>query len=337
MFKKEKLILVFVILLILSLTSFAYSKEIEIQACGDETPYGLCSKTKPYFCEQGILVEKISVCGCSNLSQNLGGSCYSIHQSYPKKTTFKYILNGIEKEIDFIMYGEMADHLSRVSRVIEYTEDKKPSRADFKFKIINHEEQRELLMPLVVKIQNLERDSVNQARIAISLVQSIPYGTTEKTILFPSGEINYSKYPYEVLYYNEGICGEKSALMAFLLKELGYGVSIFYFPEENHEAVGIKCPIEKSFRKSGYCFIETSGPAILNDYSIEYTGGLRLESEPEVIVISDGISLPEKMLEYKDAKDLRDIRNKNIFGFFKKYKFPALKEKYDLIEEYKVE
>src|SRR3989344_7435279 len=155
---KNKVIVFFVMIILIAsfITAFPFftknslkEEKSETPTCGDGTLYETCSKTKPYFCEQGILVEKISVCGCSNLSQNLGGSCYSIHQSYPKKTTFKYILNGIEKEIDFIMYGEMADHLSRVSRVIEYTEDKKPSRADFKFKIINHEEQRELLMPLV--------------------------------------------------------------------------------------------------------------------------------------------------------------------------------------------
>jgi len=343
---KNKVIVFFVMIILIAsfITAFPFftknslkEEKSETPTCGDGTLYETCSVTKPYFCEQGILVEKISVCGCSSLSKNLGGSCYSVHQSYPEKITLKYILNRTEKEIDFTMYGEMADYISRVSRVIEYREDEKPSRADFKLKTINDEEQRELLMPLVVKIQNLANDGVEQARIAVSIVQNIPYGSTDKTVFFASGEINYSQYPYEVLYYNQGICGEKSALMAFLLKELGYGVSIFYFSEENHEVVGIKCPAEKSFRGSGYCFVETGGPAIITDSFIEYVGGIKLESEPEVIVISDGKSLPEKMQEYKDAKTMRKIREGSWFIFNKNKKFEALKKKYGLIEEYQVE
>lgn len=308
----------------------------KIITCGDGTFYDSCSLTKPYFCELGVLVEKVSSCGCSNLSQDLGGKCFTKYQSYPESRNLKYILNGNVGEMDFTVYGEMADHLSRVSRSIEYKEDKKPSRADFKLKTINDEKQRELLMPLVVEIQNLENDRVQQARMAVSLVQNIPYGSTEKTILFPGGEINYSKYPYEVLYYGQGICGEKSALLAFLLKELGYDISIFYFSEENHEVVGIKCPLERSFHGNGYCFVETSGPAIISDSSVEYVGGIKLESEPEVIPISEGISLPKEMQEYEDAETMKKIRE-SWFVFNKNKKFEVLKERYGLIEEYQIE
>jgi len=231
----------------------------------------------------------------------------------------------------------MADYLSRVSRVIEYSNGKDPSRDDFKLKTIGDEEQRELLMSLIVKIQNISNNSVDQARIAVSLVQNIPYGSIERKTFLPSGEVDYSQYPYEVLYNSKGICGEKSTLMAFLLKELGYGVSIFYFSDENHEAVGIRCPMEKSFRNTGYCFVETGGPAIISDSSVQYTGGISLTSEPEIIVISAGISLPRGLQEYKDAKDLTDIRSKNFFSLFKMHKFDDIKQRYGLIEEYGVE
>lgn len=338
------IISVIAVILILFLLLFSSSEEIKITgkvqedpSCGDGTPYGLCSLTNPYFCEEGILVERASFCSCSNLSEMSGDSCYSKYQLYPENTTLKYTLNGAEKNIGFVVYGNAAEHFSTLSRAIEYKSGEEPSRLDFKNKAVNYEAQKELLAPLIVKIQNSTYDKVDQARVAISLVQNIPYGTTDKKILFASGEINYSLYPYEVIYYNQGICGEKSALMALLLKELGYGVSVFYFAEENHEAVGVKCPIEKSFRNTGYCFIETGGPAIITDSSLEYVSGIKLESEPQIMLISDGISLPEDMREYRDAKDLRDIRDRNFLGFFKMYRFSEIKKRYGLIEEYALE
>src|SRR3989338_6793180 len=337
--KVKFITLILFILVFLSISPIYSKEQIQSPSCGDGTLYGACSGNKPYFCveENKSLVERASVCGCNNLSWQSGEACISRYESYPKDITLKYLVGEEQSELDFTVYGQMADYLSKFSRAIEYNGNEQPSRADFKLKEVNEEEQRELLLPLVVEIQNLEDDKVKQARIAVSLVQNIPYGLTEKTVLLPSGEINYSKYPYEVLYYNEGICGEKSALLAFLLKELGYGVSIFYFPEENHEAVVIKCPMKKSFRESGYCFVETSGNSIISDYSMEYVGDLRLISEPEIMVISDGISLPEKMPEYKDAKTMKNIRNKNILSIFNFWKADDIKEKYGLVEEYQIE
>ena len=95
--------------------------------------------------------------------------------------------------------------------------------------------------------------------------------------------------------------------------------------------------MKKSFRESGYCFVETSGNSIISDYSMEYVGDLRLISEPEIMVISDGISLPEKMPEYKDAKTMKNIRNKNILSIFNFWKADDIKEKYGLVEEYQIE
>ncbi len=216
----------------------------------------------------------------------------------PKNIVLKYILDGQEEEIHFRVYYEVNNYVLNIPRIIDYSGLEIPFRGDFKLKSINEEVQREMILPLVKRIQNLAPDNkIQQARIAINIVQNIPYGFSEKTLFFVGQEINYSRYPYEVLNENQGICGEKSTLLSFLLKELGYGVSIFYFAEENHEAVGIKCPVDRSFYGSGYCFIETDGPSIITDSSIVFEGGIRLESTPEVILISKGISLPEKARE----------------------------------------
>jgi len=305
----------------------------KIHTCGDGTFYETCSLTKPYYCEQGALIEKTFVCGCSEFSERLGDSCITHLQKGPKNLALKYIFDGEEKELEFTAYKGLSDYLSVLPRTISYSNEEKPLRADFSFKKINEGEQRELLLPLIIKIQNLTNDKEEQARIAISLVQNIQFGFSDKTDSFFGNQVNYSRYPYEVLYDAQGICGEKSELLAFLLREIGYGVVLFYNQKENHEFVGIKCPIEESYRETGYCFVETTGPSIITDDSIEYVGGIKLESEPEIIFISDGYSLPKNLREYKDAEIMKRIRQ-GKFVLFSNSKLMSLREKYGLVEVY---
>ena len=125
--------------------------------------------------------------------------------------------------------------------------------------------------------------------------------------------------------------------MAFLLKEMGYGVVLFYYSAENHISVGIKCPIEYSLNNTGYCFIETTGPAIITDNSIGYIGGIKLTSEPKIIFISEGDSLNDNLYEYKDAKDMKKINEvieKN--GLFNSFKLEKLRKKYGLVSFYNI-
>lgn len=100
------------------------------------------------------------------------------------------------------------------------------------------------------------------AELVSTFVQTIPYDQ-EKLDRKTSGlnsDTKKTTYSYEVLFENTGVCQDKSYLAYGILKELGYGVSIFLFPnpEDNHMAVGVKCPIEYSNYESGYCFLETT-------------------------------------------------------------------------------
>lgn len=329
-------IALFSIFLVFSSSNFF---EKEKQVCGDGTSYGECSLNKPYFCSNGTLIEKSSICGCLQIFNEKNDSCISEYQTNSKEIILKYILDGNESQINFMVYEGMVDYASKISRAIDYKDGEKPSRVDFKLKSINDEKQREFILPLVAKIQNITLDKDEQAKIAISIVQSIPYGFSNKTLrLSGKSSVGYTRYPYEVLYDFQGICGEKSQLLTFLLKELGYGTAIFYNQEENHESVGIKCPMEKSWDNSGYCFVETSGPSIISDTSITYVGGTKLESKPKVMVISNGISLSKGLQEYEDAEDLGKI-NKKIeetgeINFFDSKKLKKLQKKYKLVDEY---
>ncbi len=336
MAKKEEIFAIALVILVL-IFIFYNSFEKKEDVCGDKTLFGECSTNKPYFCENGVLVEKASICGCPEILTGQGDFCASQYQENPKEISLSYILRGQENTIDFTIYEGMVGYLSNLPTSIRYTENQTPSRADFKLRNINEDEQRELLLPLVIRIQNLADEGGEQARIAISLVQNIPYEQSNKSVsLTTSQTTNYSRYPYEVLYDQHGICGEKTELLAFLLKELGYGTAFFYHAEENHESVGIKCPEKYSLAETGYCFVETTGPSIITDTSIEYVGGITLESEPELYLISEGGALPKNMYEYDDAKDMKKIRWGG-FLLFKESKLQELKGKYGLVEEYNLE
>lgn len=331
-FKHFLIILLIVLVLALVAIDIA-NKSGKILACNDGTFYDSCSLIKPYYCEQGILIEKASVCGCSNLTIKSEDTCISKYQTNPKNISLNYVLRGEEREIDFTVYEGMYEYLSNVQRSIHYSNDEIPLRTDFKLKNMNEEEQRELLLPFVVKIQEITDDKNDQLRIAISLVQNIDYGSSNKTTFFVGKEINYSRYSYEVLYDGQGICGEKSALLAFLLREMNYNISLFYYAQENHEALGIACPVSKSFDDTGYCFIETTGPAILSDDSIEYIEGITLDSEPQIMILSEGDSLGKNLYEYRDAKIMKQLRQ-GKFVLFRNSKLEKLQEKYGLAEVY---
>lgn len=93
------------------------------------------------------------------------------------------------------------------------------------------------------------------AEFVLALVQYIPYDN-EKLATGTSGTNPY--YPYETLYLNRGVCSDKTFLAVALLRKLGYGAAIIDFPDFNHSAVGISCPLEYSINNSGYCYVETT-------------------------------------------------------------------------------
>jgi hypothetical protein len=298
-----------IIIIAFIFTKFTLEKPIEEEfICGDKTLSNTCSTNKPYFCENKTLIKKASLCGCSDILKRVGDTCISDYHHNLKIVSLNYFLRGKEETIYFNTYEGIADYLSEIPQNIYHKEDEKPTRSDFKIKKINEEYQREFILPLVIEIQNIAKDKEDQARIAISLVQSIPHGQSQKRTKLENQIINYQRYPYNVLYDTQGLCGEKAELLALLLKELGYGVVLFYYNEEKHEAIGIKCPIEYSVKNTGYCFIETTGRSIITNDKDRYFQVSELNSQPEMIFISDGDSLGE-IYEYKDAEEFIRISN----------------------------
>jgi len=331
---KKGVVIGFSILIVVVLFIFFYLLFSKDYSCNDGTRYNECSNIKPYFCSNGVLIEKASICGCDKNLGIVSDTCVSSYQNGPKNITLHYVLRGEKREINFTVYKGMTDYLSKIPRYIESVQN--PTLLDFKLRLIDEEQQRGLLLPLVVQIESLTKDKTDQARIAISIIQNIPFGNSTNSLKFGNIYVEYQRYPYEVLYDNKGICSEKSALLIFLLREMGYGTSSIYYNLENHEAVGIECPKEKGVNNSSYCFVETTGPSIITDDETEYFGVDRqLSSIPKVINISTGISLEKNLYEYKDAEILinvrKDMKVNGEINPLQYFEFQNLRGKYGLI------
>lgn len=94
------------------------------------------------------------------------------------------------------------------------------------------------------------------AEFTLALVQYLPYDHA-KLADDPNRNTN-PYYPYETLYLGRGVCSDKSFLGLALLRKLGFGAAILDFPDRNHSAIGLACPIADSLYNSGYCYVETT-------------------------------------------------------------------------------
>ena len=305
--------------------------------CGDGAFNNTCSLERPYYCSSGKLIYQPDLCGCPVGSKNENGTC-SVNGSVSyKEITLNYVLRGKKGTLEFPLYGNISSYLSNQSQEITYTTKELPRLDDFVMKKIDNSYQTQALIPLIVAIQNSAPNSIeDQARIAISAVQNIPYVDSNITSNFYGTSFQVSRYPYNVLLQNGGACQGKSELLVFVLKELGYRTALFYYPKEDHEAVGVKCPLADSLDGSGYCFVESTVPAPISYSTGSYLGipGGVLSSKPSVIVLSRGASFSSGMYEYKDAKKLSKIIGANgktgRINPIQKRILSKLKEKYGL-------
>ena len=301
----------------------------KIKRCSDKTVYGTCSLKRPLYCSDGILVSKSSVCGCPTDEIVYGESCVSKFMTNPSKRTSWYILNGKKDRIILTVYFGLKEYLSELSRSY-YCNPDCPTDRELELEFIDQKEQKEYLKELIEKIRQLTDDEDDQARIAISFVQKIPYDTKG----LENNDLN-NRYPYEVIYDLKGVCGEKSRLLALILRELGFGVVLFNFENENHMAVGIKCPSEYDYIDTGYCFIETSVASIITNSEGDYVGVGKLSSTPDIINIGDGKSFDSVSEEYEDAKEWNKINkisetSGGVLDEYDYYEWESLVNKYDI-------
>lgn len=300
-----------------------------IQRCVDGTIYGECASERPLYCRMGSLIMNASSCGCPADEVPQGDACISKFLVESLEQTLEYTVRGETGKISFTVYRELSNYLAGLSRY-HYCDPECPSDRELELVFIDQREQKEQMQELFNEIRALTKDGDEQARIAVSLVQKIPYDSEGL-----EGDYLSNRYPYEVIYDEKGLCAGKSRLLAILLREFGFGVVLFRFEEEEHMAAGIKCPMEYSYNSTGYCFIETTGPSIITDDQGDYAGVGKLYSAPKTINISDGASFDSVSEEYEDSQEWLRIAevSESSGGLLDHYdyeKWLALVEKYGI-------
>lgn len=181
--------------------------------------------------------------------------------------------------------------------------------------VINNEVQQKYVSKMVENIRRSAKNPDDEARIAISLVQHIKYDANNlneiKVNNSKTGQTFIGRYPYTILNQNwGGICGEKSFLLALLLKELGYGVALYEFDDIHHMALGVKAPSQYAYKGTGYALIESTAPEIptFDEYSLVGTDTTLSSTSPsKTVIVSDGKSFTTIGTEYSDAQLERSI------------------------------
>jgi hypothetical protein len=290
-----------------------------------------CSSSKPLYCEKGELVQNAGLCGCADgylVNENV---CVLKNGTVSLTRVFSYTFNGTKGRLELPVYSELKVYLANISRKFA-CDGRCPTYSEMEMMILNESRERAELDRLVSSIVEKASNKDDQARIAISLVQTIPYDTYAAV----NNDIK-GRYPYEVVYDNKGVCGEKSRLLAYVLKELGFGVALFSFEPENHMAVGIKCQMEYSYRNTGYCFVETTTPSIITDSSGTYgIRGGKLASMPNVIVVGEGMSFDSVAEEYNDANEyvrifgIAESNGSNVVDNLTYMKYRGILDKYGI-------
>lgn len=268
-----------------------------------------------------ILICIISVIALSIvIIQNYDNITYTYidHTKYetaPIERSFNYTLTDGERgTINLTLYNGVYDNMphSSYNGNIEYSN------------YMNNRLQKKYMNELIDNIQSKTKNKDSQARIAISLVQNIPYHNNNKNII---------EYPYSVLYMNYGVCSDKSILLAYILIELDYNIAIFDFPVDEHMSVGIKST-EYFYDDTGYAFIESTAPSIITNSNGDYkkifgVGFAKLSSKPIVIKLGGNLSMDVKN-DYQDMILYNKLYNTKHLSASQRRQWESISWKYGL-------
>lgn len=174
--------------------------------------------------------------------------------------TFKYqnISYDISQNLSIAVYNSYQNS----PKVYTYTSDSVPVnlREAFYGLFLSQKQTDRSLDDLIANLRTIANQNNwtddELLEFTMALVQYIPYDQAKVTA--GSNRNLNPYYPYETLYLDRGVCSDKTFLAVSLLRKLGYGAAILDFPDINHSAVGIACPVEYSVNGSGYCYGETT-------------------------------------------------------------------------------
>jgi TM2 domain-containing membrane protein YozV len=242
-----------------------------------------------------------------------------------------YVLRGRNGHIQFTMYQGVNDYLAVNNPTEEFGTN------NYYLKLIDDGVQQKYLAGFMNQLKKKSDITDDQARIAISISQQIYYERNQSLV-------NDQRYntPYETMFSDTGTCADKSILLAYILKQLGYGVSLLEFPNEHHIAVGVKAPLQYTFKDTGYAFIDP----VCNNLIPTYDKGKYGEGENKksltsarVIKISDGNSFDSIGEEYQDALEWNRLvqlagKEGNALERDDLFRYGKIYQKYGMVQVY---
>jgi len=219
----------------------------------------------------------------------------TLFRQSPKTTTFSYFMGRDVRTMSFTTFGGLSDFFSNKSHSYHYDPDN-----GVIVELLENEVQNEFMRPFIEMIRQRSITGDDQAKIAISLVQRIPYNGKRYTRTATDWY-----YPYETVHNNKGSAADKSVLLAYILNELGFETVLFEFP--GHMAVGVKSSSRYSFYDTGYAFIETTRPTIITYEPDTSYGGFSISQNPRIIHLSGGKRVLDVSAEYGDAMRMKQL------------------------------
>jgi hypothetical protein len=215
------------------------------------------------------------------------------YQTLPKTVLYTYYTDASRKSLSLTTYGGFAEYLS----------GRRASSISVKEAVLERMDdplQKPYLQPLVETIKNRSPNPDGQAKIAISLVQHLPYNAKRS---FQQPVEWY--FPYETVYSNKGTAADKSLLLAYLLKELEYDTIVFDY--SSSMAVGVKCSPDYDYFNTGYAFIDVTRPTIITYVPDTEYGGSGISPNPRIIHVNEGKRSLDVSSEYHDALQLKHL------------------------------
>jgi len=172
---------------------------------------------------------------------------------------FNWHFNQKDYSLEYEFNTEVFEIYNQDEKLLHYKKDNEPE--DFReayyeiFFEINEKDQDTLaVLKSLRALANKEGLSGDEKiEFILSFIQYIPYDYQKAKEDNPK-----ANFPFETLYTNQGVCTDTSFLAILWLNELGYSTAILDFPDSNHAALGIKCPLEFSLDETGYCYVETT-------------------------------------------------------------------------------
>ena len=217
------------------------------------------------------------------------------YRQSPKTTSFSYVIDGNQRSMNFTTFGGLSDFFSSKSHSYHYDPD-----TGVIMDLLENEVQNENMRLFIDMIRKRSITSDDQAKIAISLVQRIPYNGNRY-----SRTATEWYYPYETVHNDKGSAADKSVLLAYILNELGFETVLFEFP--SHMAVGVKASSKYSFYDTGYAYIETTRPTIITYEPDAGYGGFSISQNPRIIHLSGGRRVLDVTTEYGDARRMKQL------------------------------